>query len=359
MTFRIVSSRLSDESPESAACPICRTPDAVACPPGRDRLFDLAHGLFNLFRCLSCGCVFQHPLPEDSALSEFYPREYWWSEEPAQESRSARLFRKLEKTYREFVVADHVRFLDFCARENLAGGKLLLDIGCGSGTFLHVAQSHGFVPHGMDRSPQAAEIVRRQYGCPVRQGEIGSKVWDDYRFDFITMFHVLEHLPDPRLGLRYAGELLQPGGTLIIQVPNVSSIQARLFGNRWYGLDVPRHVINFTPKALAFLLRETGFEFRLCPGSHCVTIPRRLHPVWLRGWIRFDERAGDRTQVRFSAVQWKLPISDCFPLRCPPPLWKARAASEELSGLTRDAKEINRGFTRIFADNLPFSWEQI
>ena len=79
------------------------------------------------------------------------------------------------------------------------------------------------------------------------------------------MFHVLEHLTDPRLGLEYAAELLQPEGILIIQVPNVSSMQARLFGNSWYGLDVPRHVINYTPKALGFLLRGIGFEFRLIP----------------------------------------------------------------------------------------------
>jgi 2-polyprenyl-3-methyl-5-hydroxy-6-metoxy-1,4-benzoquinol methylase len=291
MNSRPASSRLPDESPGSAACPICRTPDAVARPAGWDRLFGLARGVFHLFRCRSCGCVFQHPLPEETALSSFYPQEYWWSEESIRESRSARLFRKLEKAYREFVVADHVRFLDFCARENPAGGKSLLDIGCGSGTFLHIAQSHGFVPHGMDQSSQAVEIAHRQYGYPARQGAIGSKIWGDCRFDFITMFHVLEHLPDPGLGLRYADELLQPGGTLIIQVPNVSSIQARLFGNRWYGLDVPRHVINFTPKALAFLFREAGFEFHLVsrfslrdnPASIASSLVPWLDPIGRKG----------------------------------------------------------------------------
>jgi len=208
-----------------------------------------------------------------------------------QEGRSARLFRKLEKAYREFVVADHVRFLDFCARENAAGGKLLLDVGCGSGTFLHVAESHGFVPHGMDRSAQAVEIACRQYGYPARRGDIGSKVWDDCRFDFVTMFHVLEHLRDPRLGLKYAGELLQPTGTLIIQVPNVSSIQARLFGNLWYGLDVPRHVISFTPKALGLLLQEMGFKFRLMsrfslrdnPASLASSLAPWLDPIRRKG----------------------------------------------------------------------------
>jgi SAM-dependent methyltransferase len=117
----------------------------------------------------------------------------------------------------------------------------------------------------MDQSARAIEIAQKQYGIPARKGTIGSGIWDDCRFDFVTMFHVLEHLTDPRLGLRSACELLQHGGILIIQVPNISSAQARLFGNFWYGLDVPRHVINYTPKALGFLLREAGLEFRIVP----------------------------------------------------------------------------------------------
>ena len=77
------------------------------------------------------------------------------------------------------------------------------------------------------------------------------------------MFHVLEHLIDPGMALAYARELLLPGGSLILQVPNAASYQARLFGARWYGLDVPRHLINFTPKSLALLLDRAGFKYQL------------------------------------------------------------------------------------------------
>jgi SAM-dependent methyltransferase len=274
-----------------ATCPICHAPDPAHYANGRDRLFGLAHGVFDLFRCVACECVFQHPIPESSALADFYPQEYWWTEEPQSGSLAARMFRKMEKAYREFVTADHVRFLNYCARNSTAGEKLLLDIGCGSGTFLHVARSYGFIPHGMDGSARAVEVAGKQYGYPVRQGEIGSNAWHDYRFDFVTMFHVLEHLPDPRLGLQHAAGLLKPGGTLIVQVPNISSFQARLFGTRWYGLDVPRHVINFSPKALRLLLEEMGFEFRLVarfslrdnPASIASSIVPCLDPIGRKG----------------------------------------------------------------------------
>ncbi|MBN1566218.1 MAG: class I SAM-dependent methyltransferase [Acidobacteria bacterium] len=275
----------------SIACPICRTPDCIACFQGIDRLFGLARGKFSLFRCLSCACVFLDPLPEESALADYYPAEYWWSEESTSRGVIARLFHSLEKSYREFVIKDHVRFLDFCARKNGAKGKRLLDVGCGSGSFLHSAQFHGFIPHGMDVSARAVEIVKKQYGYPARQGRIGEDIWEGNRFDFITMFHVLEHLPDPRLGLKYAGDLLNPGGTLVIQVPNITSAQARFFGSRWHGIDVPRHVINYSPKALGSLLQEMGYEFQILsrfslrdnPASIASSLAPWLDPIGRKG----------------------------------------------------------------------------
>jgi hypothetical protein len=114
----------------------------------------------------------------------------------------------------------------------------------------------------MDVSARAVAIAGGEHRAEVRQGDIGSPVWGRRRFGVVTLFHVLEHLPDPRAGVRYAASLLDPGGSLVLQVPNAASFQARLFGIRWYGLDVPRHLLNFTPSALERVLRDCGFEIR-------------------------------------------------------------------------------------------------
>ena len=243
-------------------CPICVAPGARMIAVAHDRLFGIAFGNFHLYRCRSCGCVFQHPLPDSATLASFYPRQYWWSE--SRQSRFSSVLSRMERAYREFVALDHVRFLERCAA-GAGSGRSLLDIGCGSGTFLHLARRRGFLPHGMDVSARAVAAAREQYGLAVRQGEIGSDVWKGRDFDLVTMFHVLEHLPDPRRAITYAGGLLKPGGRLILQVPNVASLQARIFGARWYGLDVPRHLINFTPQALRLLLGQAGFSCKLVP----------------------------------------------------------------------------------------------
>lgn len=259
MNDSVVTERPIDKAEVMPKCPICAAGGATMFVVARDRLFGLASGNFRLHRCPSCGCIFQHPLPDPAAIASFYPREYWWSGNL--QAGPTGVIHRMERAYREFVALDHVRFLERCGAGS--NGRSLLDIGCGGGLFLHLARKRGYSPHGMDASAQAVAVAQSQYNLPVRQGEIGSPVWEGTRFDFITMFHVLEHLIDPGMALAYARELLLPGGSLILQVPNVASYQARLFGARWYGLDVPRHLINFTPRSLALLLDGAGFKYRV------------------------------------------------------------------------------------------------
>ncbi len=272
-------------------CPVCLAGDSIFFAEGRDRLFGLARGTFLLFRCFGCGCVFQHPSPDEPAIAGFYPEKYWWEEERQGKSHVERGMRRLERRYREFVAMDHVRFLLRGAGRDQSPGKRLLDVGCGSGTFLHLARKHGFEAYGMDLSAQAVRVARSQYGLDVRQGGMNSNVWEGWTFDIITMFHVLEHLRDPRTALSFAASHLKPKGKLIVQVPNLCSLQARLFGARWYGLDVPRHIVNFSPAGLRRLLSDRGFDgesvarfsLRDNPASLASSLVPWLDPIGRRG----------------------------------------------------------------------------
>ncbi len=276
-----------DLSGPEPVCPICRTQGAHFFTEGHDRLFRLAVGRYRLYRCRHCLCVFQYPLPREEDIRGFYPEAYWWAGDLFPAAGFAGLLRRLERGYREFVAADHVRFLERCARRTRAGERALLDVGCGSGLFLALAQGSGFASHGMDVSARAVRVVREQYGIEARQGAVGDDVWEGLQFDFVTLFHVLEHLTDPGAALAYARALLKPGGSLIVQVPNLSSLQSRFFGSRWYGLDVPRHIINFTPTGLRLLLDKAGlviessarFSLRDNPASIASSLVPALDPI--------------------------------------------------------------------------------
>jgi len=281
---------LPQAKPE-ASCAICHTDGARFFLEGADRLFGHVPGRFRLYRCSACGCIFQHPMPESSEIPAFYPVGYWWEEGRGQAAGLGGIVARLEKAYREFVAMDHVRFVERCARRGPASGRELLDVGCGGGTFLHLARRRGFVAHGLDASTQAVSVAKKQYGLDVRQGDMASNAWKGHRFDFITMFHVVEHLTDPLKAFGFAAAHLKPGGSLILQVPNVDSIQARLFGAAWHGLDVPRHIINFTADGLHHLLRSARFDgevssrfsLRDNPAAIASSLFPKLDPIGRKG----------------------------------------------------------------------------
>jgi 2-polyprenyl-3-methyl-5-hydroxy-6-metoxy-1,4-benzoquinol methylase len=196
-------------------------------------------------------------MPGPEELAAFYPRQYWWNP-------SGGVLRVLECLYRRIVLRDHVAFI-MAAASGLQGQRapLLLEIGCGGGTLLGLLKTKGFRVRGMDSSSEAAAIARAQSGVDV---VVGSRLHDagfeDAAFDLVTLFHVIEHVPDPRDVLAEVRRILQPKGRVIVQAPNIASWQARLCGRRWYGLDVPRHVINHSARSLLRLLSDEGFRVR-------------------------------------------------------------------------------------------------
>src|SRR5207237_5916597 len=107
---------------------------------------------------------------------------------------------------------------------------------------------------------EAAAMAWRQQQVPAVVAEFASAPLRAGRFAAITMFHVMEHLYDPRAYLAVARELLAPDGRLIVQVPNAASWQCRLLGGAWNGVDVPRHLFDFRDSDLEKLLEGSGFE---------------------------------------------------------------------------------------------------
>ena len=217
-----------------------------------DRFFEVCSDEFVLYSCSSCGLLFQEEAQIRDRLSEFYPPGYWWQE--------GGKISFLEKAYREWVVrSDQLRFVLslFPARE-----ARLLDIGCGSGTFVKLALQAGFDAYGLEKSEEAVRIGQDHAAGRIFQGTEQNLIARGEKFDILTLFHALEHMTDPFRYLKDIQKLLRTPGRVIIQVPNVQSLQAKLFGSRWYGLDCPRHVYNYSTFSVLHLLGRAGYRIQ-------------------------------------------------------------------------------------------------
>lgn len=166
---------------------------------------------------------------------------------------------RLEESYRRIVLRDHISFVQSALERNAETGPVL-DVGCGGGLFLAMLAERGHQVIGLDFSLDAAGVAWERNRVPAVCAALSKAPLPPASFAAVTMFHVLEHVYDPASYLDAARELLKPGGRLVVQVPNAACWQFRLFGERWNGVDVPRHLINFKEKDLVGLLENTGFE---------------------------------------------------------------------------------------------------
>jgi SAM-dependent methyltransferase len=168
---------------------------------------------------------------------------------------------------------------DLLARaRNGTGPGRLLDVGCGFGDFVAAMRARGWQAEGLDPSPRVVGAATGK-GLPVRLGTLESLDPGAGQYHAITMFYVLEHLPDPLAALRKVHELLAPGGTLLVRVPHTTPIVRMLspFGIGGSLYDAPYHLYDFSPSVLQEMMRKAGFaEIRTFPGKP--TRPPRSGP---------------------------------------------------------------------------------
>lgn len=137
----------------------------------------------------------------------------------------------------------------------------LLDFGCGKGKFGSLAQQSGWKVKCVETAPDRAAYAREVYKLDVSTEFYSSGKIFNIDFDVLTLFHVLEHLPAPEQLLRQlVKDNVRKNGLVLIEVPNIESLQSSIAGNRWIHLDVPRHINHFTQSRLEELLRSMGLN---------------------------------------------------------------------------------------------------
>ena len=279
---------------EQVPCEICGH-DERELTASRTDLFLGGHDRFFMHECLKCGVIYQYPRPTSAKMSDFYPSDYQqYTSGVHKEKRLARLFRRYGLRKRCQAITRHV-----------SNGRLL-DVGCATGDFL--SEMHlqpGWQVVGIEPGHPAAAYVSNEIGLDVVEGFLNNAPFAKQSFDAITMWDVLEHVYDPRTVILQAANLLRAGGVLVVNHPNLDSIDRRLFSELWLGYELPRHLHLFPINLLRQLMAKVGLKEirRECLyGSHAATSSSLMFVI--------EKRFGNS---RFSQFMYKLLFS--IPMR--------------------------------------------
>jgi SAM-dependent methyltransferase len=218
-------------------------------------------GSYTICACQRCGSGTTLPLASADELGAFYQEDYAPHELPR--GPLAAVMRSVQRARdSSFPLAE--------LRSGREPGRLL-DVGCGRGDLLASWIAAGWEALGIEPSPQAAAVARRR-GAEVRVGTLDTVALESQSVDAAVFRHALEHVLDPQRDLRRARAALRPGGRIAVIVPNWGSWQRRLFGARWFPLELPRHRTHFTARGLRAALEGAGFtNVTVRPGRPLIT----------------------------------------------------------------------------------------
>lgn len=226
------------------ACNLCGADDSTAfCPE---------NGL-GLVQCRQCGLVYVGDRPEPEELYALYGETYFHNDESGKVG------------YADYI-ADEPNIRRTAQRrlaflEKFTAPGRLLDVGCAAGFFMDEAAKRGWAVEGLDVSAFAVEYTREQFGHETRHGTLTELEYEPGAFNAITMWDVIEHVPDPNAYIHRAADLLNTGGVLVLATPDVGSIPARLAGRRWVGYKLSEeHIYYFAIPTLSRMLEAAGFE---------------------------------------------------------------------------------------------------
>jgi len=207
-----------------ATCPLCKQ-DSCSYFRTRDLNREITREIFHYFRCSSCGLIFLSPIPSD--INKYYPSDYY---------AIPRSLSELEKA------AEGERYKIDIVRQFSSGGRLL-EIGPAYGNFLYLAKEAGFDVEAIEMDPNCCKFIYEKIGVKTLQSNDPSEAIErSENYNIITLWQVIEHLPDPWKILESASKKLLPGAILVIAAPNPESFQFRVLGRFWPHVDAPRHL---------------------------------------------------------------------------------------------------------------------
>jgi len=231
-------------------CENCGGSDFILVFAGNDKLLGIT-GQFQIKKCQQCGVYLLSPKISTEEMQKYYPEEYICYLEAIEDDPS--VFSRLDRK-----IALNKRCKQINKRVDKPGK--ILDIGCATGIFLDGMKKLGWEVAGIEPNEKAADYARKRFNIDVFTGYLHEVNLRDESFDVITLWDVLEHVPDPNEFINNVYKLLKPGGLIIASLPNANAWERYLFREYWVGWEIPRHYRSHTPDTITKFLKRYSFK---------------------------------------------------------------------------------------------------
>ncbi len=233
---------------EIVQCPVCYSKESIKRKEIKD--YFLTQEAFELWECQQCKTWFTHPIPPANELTKYYDSPEYFSHTTEKAGLTGKLYallRSINIKYKYNIVT---------ARRKTG---TLLDIGCGTAELLNHFKQKGWECLGIEPNEKARLYAQTHYHLPVKEEKELENI-PDGSFDVISMWHVLEHVPEIEKRIKQIKRILRRHGTIIIALPNPSSWDADYYNEYWAGYDVPRHLYHFSPEAFRNFCKINGLQ---------------------------------------------------------------------------------------------------
>lgn len=234
-----------------ASCQICNGQQFTPVFTCKD--YTVSQEEFNIVSCNACGFKFTNPIPDIDKLGDYYKSNEYISHS----NTSKGFINSVYQFVRKFTLVKKLQLIEKINKQSNSQSKYLLDVGCGTGEFLNTCKNAGWQVQGIEPDVDARKAAQNNYHLSINDENYLNSAFEQ-SFDCITMWHVLEHVPNLNERIQVLSKLLKANGRLIVAVPNCSSNDAQYYGKYWGAYDVPRHLHHFIPKDIESLASNNG-----------------------------------------------------------------------------------------------------
>lgn len=240
------------------SCPVCKSNQISEMLSVKD--YTVSGELFKVIKCKSCTLLFTQDVAEQHEIGKYYASENYISHSDTQVG----LVNKLYHSVRKRTLQSKKNLIE---KETGKSAGNILDIGCGTGAFLHTMKTNGWDITGLEPDEAARAKAKSLYAIEPKPS---LNIFDlpNNKYDAITMWHVLEHVHQLHEYVEQLKNMLTENGKIFIAVPNYTSYDAQHYGQFWAAYDVPRHLYHFSPASIKNLVEQHGL------------IIKKIKPMW-------------------------------------------------------------------------------